>query len=53
MVIEPTFPPEIEREIFEAMAFMHPGEIPTLLRVARRVLIWSALSQDLLLYLAI
>ncbi|KAJ6529829.1 hypothetical protein B0H19DRAFT_1274215 [Mycena capillaripes] len=36
----PSLPPELEREIFETTAVMHPREIPTLLRVARRVLIW-------------
>lgn len=36
----PVFPPELEQEIFETTALMHPREIPTLLRVARRVLIW-------------
>ncbi|KAJ7896121.1 hypothetical protein B0H13DRAFT_2034438 [Mycena leptocephala] len=34
------FPLELEREIFETMALMYPLEIPTLLRVARRVRIW-------------
>ncbi|KAJ7795396.1 hypothetical protein B0H13DRAFT_2170704 [Mycena leptocephala] len=34
------FPPELEREIFETTALMYRGEMPTLLRVARRVLIW-------------
>ncbi|KAF8186066.1 hypothetical protein K438DRAFT_1835993 [Mycena galopus ATCC 62051] len=37
---EPRFPAELEREIFERMALKHPRGIPTLLRVARRVLIW-------------
>ncbi|KAJ7611486.1 hypothetical protein DFH06DRAFT_1244232 [Mycena polygramma] len=37
---DPVFPRELEREIFETMALMHPGKIPTLLRVARRVLFW-------------
>ncbi|KAJ6529792.1 hypothetical protein B0H19DRAFT_1384894 [Mycena capillaripes] len=36
----PCLPPELEREIFETSALMHPRDIPTLLRVARRVLIW-------------
>ncbi|KAJ7928307.1 hypothetical protein B0H13DRAFT_2265166 [Mycena leptocephala] len=36
----PAFPPELEREIFETTALMYPGEMPTLLRVARRVLVW-------------
>ncbi|KAJ7851074.1 hypothetical protein B0H14DRAFT_2571075 [Mycena olivaceomarginata] len=37
---EPILPPELEREVFEMTAFIHPGTIPTLLRVAKRVLIW-------------
>ncbi|KAJ7735669.1 hypothetical protein B0H14DRAFT_2994441 [Mycena olivaceomarginata] len=37
---EPLFPQELEREIFEHTALMHRGTIPTLLRVARRVLTW-------------
>ncbi|KAJ7859416.1 hypothetical protein B0H13DRAFT_2067792 [Mycena leptocephala] len=36
----PAFPLELEREIFETTALMHHREIPTLLRVARRVLVW-------------
>ncbi|KAJ7112704.1 hypothetical protein C8R44DRAFT_249920 [Mycena epipterygia] len=36
----PAFPPELEREIFEITALLHPGTIPTLLLVARRILIW-------------
>ncbi|KAJ7928326.1 hypothetical protein B0H13DRAFT_2311607 [Mycena leptocephala] len=36
----PAFPPDLEREIFGTTALMYPGEMPTLLRVARRVLIW-------------
>ncbi|KAJ7465970.1 hypothetical protein FB451DRAFT_1138083 [Mycena latifolia] len=37
----PKFPRELEREIFEMAALMHPGQIPTLLRVASRVLLWT------------
>ncbi|KAF7366173.1 hypothetical protein MVEN_00494300 [Mycena venus] len=37
---EPVFPMELEREIFETTALMHPKAGPTLLRVARRVLVW-------------
>jgi hypothetical protein len=37
----PLFPLELERHIFELAAFSHCGMIPTLLRVARRVLVWS------------
>ncbi|KAJ7884140.1 hypothetical protein B0H14DRAFT_2700915, partial [Mycena olivaceomarginata] len=33
-------PTELEREVFETAALMHPRTIPTLLRVAKRVLIW-------------
>ncbi|KAJ7443122.1 hypothetical protein FB451DRAFT_1149776 [Mycena latifolia] len=36
----PAFPPELEREIFETTALVHPGTIPALLRVARRTHIW-------------
>ncbi|KAJ6517303.1 hypothetical protein C8R47DRAFT_1086929 [Mycena vitilis] len=36
----PTFPPELEREIFEIAALLHRSSIPSLLRVARRVLSW-------------
>ncbi|KAJ6456778.1 hypothetical protein C8R47DRAFT_186290 [Mycena vitilis] len=35
----PFFPAELEREIFETAAMYH-GDIPTLLRVARRVFVW-------------
>ncbi|KAJ7446346.1 hypothetical protein FB451DRAFT_1375938 [Mycena latifolia] len=35
-----TFPLELEREIFETTALVHPGTIPGLLRVARRIYIW-------------
>ncbi|KAJ7797756.1 hypothetical protein B0H14DRAFT_3547166 [Mycena olivaceomarginata] len=37
---EPVLPPELEREVFETTALMHAGTIRTLLRVAKRVLIW-------------
>ncbi|KAJ7132698.1 hypothetical protein C8R46DRAFT_655608 [Mycena filopes] len=37
---QPLFPLDLEREIFETTAVLHPGGIPTLLRVARRVLLW-------------
>ncbi|KAJ7053570.1 hypothetical protein C8F01DRAFT_1260550 [Mycena amicta] len=37
---EPRLPRELEREIFYTAALLHPYAIPTLLRVARRVLIW-------------
>ncbi|KAJ7229904.1 hypothetical protein GGX14DRAFT_581596 [Mycena pura] len=33
-------PPELERNIFETAAVRHPRSIPTLLRVARRCLVW-------------
>ncbi|KAJ7807456.1 hypothetical protein B0H13DRAFT_2153713 [Mycena leptocephala] len=36
----PVLPPDLERELFETAAMMYPQEIPTLLRVARRVLSW-------------
>jgi hypothetical protein len=38
---EPVFPAELEREIFEMTAVMHPKKIPKLLLVARRIHIWS------------
>ncbi|KAJ7049185.1 hypothetical protein C8F01DRAFT_1184905 [Mycena amicta] len=38
---EPVFPAEIEREILETCALLHPGTVPTLLRVCRRSYIWS------------
>ncbi|KAJ7489066.1 hypothetical protein FB451DRAFT_1552968 [Mycena latifolia] len=34
------FPVELEREIFETAATLHPETIPALLRVAHRVLVW-------------
>ena len=40
MELDPVFPVELEREIFETVALIHKDTIPTLLRVARRVLIW-------------
>ncbi|KAJ7473841.1 hypothetical protein B0H11DRAFT_1728786 [Mycena galericulata] len=40
MATDPLLPVELEREIFEFTVHMHPNSIPTLLRVARRVLIW-------------
>ncbi|KAJ7088702.1 hypothetical protein C8R44DRAFT_444000 [Mycena epipterygia] len=40
MTTHPILPTDLEREIFEAAAIMHPQTIPVLLRVARRVLIW-------------
>ncbi|KAJ7256890.1 hypothetical protein C8J57DRAFT_1343247 [Mycena rebaudengoi] len=36
----PSFPPELEREIFEIAATEHPETIPTLVLVAHRVLHW-------------
>jgi hypothetical protein len=43
-VCEPIFPVELEQVIFETTALMHPTAIPALLRVARRVLVWSMFS---------
>ncbi|KAJ6583475.1 hypothetical protein DFH09DRAFT_978497 [Mycena vulgaris] len=37
---EPRFPPEIEIEIFETTALIHPTAIPALLRVAHRIRTW-------------
>ncbi|KAJ6513600.1 hypothetical protein C8R47DRAFT_1286286 [Mycena vitilis] len=36
----PKLPPELEREIFTVAAIVEERAIPTLLRVARRVLVW-------------
>ncbi|KAJ6482598.1 hypothetical protein C8R45DRAFT_1215354 [Mycena sanguinolenta] len=36
----PCFPPELEREIFEIAANLHPQSIPSLLQVSRRVHDW-------------
>ncbi|KAJ7059393.1 hypothetical protein C8F01DRAFT_1254327 [Mycena amicta] len=38
---EPIFPPELEREIFETAAIIHPPSIRTLLLVAKRTLEWQ------------
>ncbi|KAJ6564466.1 hypothetical protein B0H19DRAFT_1258906 [Mycena capillaripes] len=38
--LHPHFPPELEREIFETAADLHPETIPNLLLVAARVLGW-------------
>jgi hypothetical protein len=40
----PAFPPEIERELFEMIALVHPATIPALLRAAKRLLLWSVFS---------
>ncbi|KAF7367965.1 hypothetical protein MSAN_00861700 [Mycena sanguinolenta] len=37
---ELSFPPELEREIFEVTAALFPAFIPTLLRVCQRVHVW-------------
>ncbi|KAJ7934496.1 hypothetical protein B0H13DRAFT_1855099 [Mycena leptocephala] len=37
----PKLPLELEREIFEYVAVLYPGDIPTLLRVARHVKEWT------------
>ncbi|KAJ7633578.1 hypothetical protein DFH06DRAFT_1222301 [Mycena polygramma] len=39
-ILEPLLPVELEREIFEWAALLHPRSIPTFLRVARRFQIW-------------
>jgi hypothetical protein len=36
----PVFPPELEREILEILAILHPESMPVLLLIARRVKIW-------------
>ncbi|KAJ7687736.1 hypothetical protein B0H17DRAFT_1332351 [Mycena rosella] len=38
--MDPRFPPELEREIFEHAALLYPKTIPGLLLVARRVFHW-------------
>jgi hypothetical protein len=40
MPTQPSFPADLERELFETTALMYPNTIPTLLQVARRILIW-------------
>ncbi|KAJ7917082.1 hypothetical protein B0H13DRAFT_2444602 [Mycena leptocephala] len=40
LIDSPAFPLELEREIFTTAAIIHEETIPTLLRVAHRVLIW-------------
>ncbi|KAJ6508997.1 hypothetical protein C8R45DRAFT_461994 [Mycena sanguinolenta] len=37
---ESSFPIDLEREIFELAAILHPSVITTLLRVSRRVFVW-------------
>ncbi|KAJ7430451.1 hypothetical protein B0H11DRAFT_2135846, partial [Mycena galericulata] len=36
----PRLPEDLEREIFEIVAFQHPETIPTLVRIARRTIPW-------------
>ncbi|KAJ7059710.1 hypothetical protein C8F01DRAFT_217957 [Mycena amicta] len=38
---DPLLPPELENEIFELVALSYPTMIPTLMRVAQRVLHWT------------
>ncbi|KAJ7077670.1 hypothetical protein B0H15DRAFT_560136 [Mycena belliarum] len=40
METHPVFPAELEPEIFETAARLHPSVIPVLLRIARRTLLW-------------
>ncbi|KAJ7059738.1 hypothetical protein C8F01DRAFT_1254649 [Mycena amicta] len=40
MMSDPLLPPELENEIFELVALSYPTMIPTLMRVAQRVLHW-------------
>jgi hypothetical protein len=44
--IDPRFPLELERMIFENAAFEYPGKIPTFLRVAHRIRTWYLLNFD-------
>jgi hypothetical protein len=39
-MVNPFLPADLEREIFELAALIHPSTIPGLLRVAHRVLVW-------------
>ncbi|KAJ7059737.1 hypothetical protein C8F01DRAFT_1370603 [Mycena amicta] len=41
MMSDPLLPPELENEIFELVALSYPTMIPTLMRVAQRVLHWT------------
>ncbi|KAJ7213615.1 hypothetical protein GGX14DRAFT_619235 [Mycena pura] len=47
MASEPSLPPELEREIFEISAVRHPRMAPVLVRVARRVLVWSVVLRSM------
>ncbi|KAJ7637564.1 hypothetical protein DFH06DRAFT_1335726 [Mycena polygramma] len=42
----PVLPSELEREVLEKSALLHPETIPALLRVARRVFIWQVSRLD-------
>ncbi|KAJ7077648.1 hypothetical protein B0H15DRAFT_954939 [Mycena belliarum] len=44
MDTQPSLPRELEREIFKTAAASYPNTIPTLLRVAHRVMTWCFLS---------
>ncbi|KAJ7434320.1 hypothetical protein B0H11DRAFT_2296328 [Mycena galericulata] len=48
--MDPILPTELEREIFEIAATIHPGTLPPLLRVARRVLQCLSFGVEPLLY---
>ncbi|KAJ7144644.1 hypothetical protein C8R44DRAFT_865540 [Mycena epipterygia] len=50
MSSDPTLPPELELQIFELAAQLHPNEIPKFLRVARRVLHWYVYAYAILLF---
>ncbi|KAJ6598137.1 hypothetical protein DFH09DRAFT_1356482 [Mycena vulgaris] len=50
--MDPYLPPELEREIFENAALLHPGTIPGLLLVAQRVFECPWLAAELRLILA-
>nr|GAT51103.1 predicted protein [Mycena chlorophos] len=42
--MNPILPLELEREIFETTAIFYPRDIPALLRVAKRVNLWSVFT---------
>jgi hypothetical protein len=42
---DPYLPPELEHQIFEIAALSHPKDIPTFMRISRRIKYWYLLSQ--------
>jgi hypothetical protein len=41
---DPYLPPELERQIFEIAALSCPKDIPTLMRISRRIKYWYLLK---------